>query len=259
MVDAERYGPWALIAGASEGIGAAFARELGRAGINLLMIARRGSLLRQTADAIRAEAGVQVRVLPLDLSRRDMLERVREATRDIDVGLIVYNAALGTGPFLETSLEDTLAAVRLNTLGQVSLAHHFGCGMVQRGRGGIVLIGSLAGNAGGATTVVYSASKAFSQMFAEGLWSEWSPKGVDVLYVVVGAANTPSRARQGLKDNPDMIVVEPEEVARGALDNIANGPVLVPDALAEGFRHFCALPRRQAAETMTRLLLSFRQ
>ncbi len=259
MIDANRYGPWALVAGASEGLGAAFARELAKAGINLIMIARGESPLRQQADAVRAASGVQVRALPLDLSRPDMLERIREVTEDLEVGLVVYNAALGTGPFLAAPLEDSLGAVRLNCLGQVSLAHHFGSRMVQRGRGGLVLVGSLAGNAGGATTVVYGASKAFSQLFAEGLWSEWSPSGVDVLYVVVGAVNTPNRARQGLKDNPNMIVVEPEEVAREALDHIASGPVLVPAHLAEGFHHFSSLPRREAAETMTRLLRSFDQ
>lgn len=257
MIDAEQYGPWAVIAGASEGIGTSFAHKLGKAGLNLVLIARNEELLGKVADEVRDECGVQVRVLALDLGRADMLERVREMTADVDVGLVIYNAAAGSGRFLEVPLDDALLAVRVNTIGPLSLVHHFGRGMAERGRGGIILIGSLAGNAGGVTTVVYSASKAFAQIFAEGLWSDLKPQGVDVLYVVVGATNTPKRARLGLKDSPDEIVAEPDEVAQDALDHIADGPVFVPEHLAEGFRYFSSLPRREAAEAMAGLLLGY--
>jgi len=144
-------------------------------------------------------------------------------------------------------------------MGQTSLAHHFGKKMAARKRGGIILIGSLAGNAGAATTVLYSSAKAFAQIFAEGLWSELKPLGVDVLYAVLGATRTPARERVGLKDSAGQFVAEPDDVARECLDNIANGPVLVPAHLAEAFRMFCSMPRRHAAETMTNLLLSFQK
>lgn len=257
MIDAERYGPWAVIAGASEGVGASFAHKLGSAGINLVLVARNVALLGQVAEEVRKACNVQVRVLALDLSQADMLERVREAADDVDVGLVVYNAAAGSGRFLDVPLDDALLAVRVNTIGPLSLVHHFGRGMAERGRGGVILIGSLAGNAGGVTTPVYSASKAFAQIFAEGLWSDLKPRGVDVLYMVVGATNTPKRARLGLKDSPDEIVAEPDDVAQDALDHIADGPVFVPEHLAEGFRYFSSLPRREAAEAMASLLLGY--
>src|SRR5579862_4042180 len=206
------------------GVGVAFARQLGEAGINLVLIARQKPLLEQLAHEVGARSGVQTRVLVLDLARTDTLERVREVTHDIEVGLLVFNAAASTGIgyFLDATLERVVEAVRLGPLGYASLAHHFGGRMAARHRGGIILIGSLAGNAGAAT-------------------------------------RTPARERVALKDSPDQFVAEPEDVARECLDNLANGPVLVPAHLEEGFRMFSSMPRRQAAETMTRLLLSFRK
>jgi hypothetical protein len=261
MIDAKSYGPWAIIAGASEGIGVSFAQQLGRAGINLVLIARQKTLLEQVAREVGAERSVQVRVLPLDLTRPDVLDRIREATDDLDVGLVVFNAgaSTGLGTFLDASIDDVLKAVHLGPVVQTSLAHHFGKKMAARKRGGIILIGSLAGNAGAATTVLYGAAKAFAQVFAEGLWSELKPLGVDVLYAVLGATRTPARERVGLKDDPAQFVAEPDDVARECLDNIANGPVLVPAHLAEAFQMFSSMPRRQAAEMMTQLLLSFQK
>ena len=261
MIDAKSYGPWAIIAGASEGIGVSFAHQLGKAGINLVLIARKRNLLEQVAREVSAESSAQVRVLPLDLARPDMLDRVREATDHVEVGLVVMNAAAspGLGSFLDVSLDDALKAVRLGPMGQTALAHYFGNKMAARKRGGIILIGSLAGNAGAATTVLYGAAKAFAQIFAEGLWSELKPFGVDVLYAVLGATRTPARERVALKDSPDQFVAEPDDVARECLDNLANGPVLVPAHLAQAFQMFCGMPRKQAAETMTNLLLSFQE
>ncbi len=261
MIDVQSYGPWAMIAGASEGIGVSFAQQLAKAGINLVLIARQKDLLDQVARQVSAESSVKVRVLPLDLTRPDLLERVREASDDIEVGLVVFNAAAspGLGTFLDAPLDDVLKAVRLGPLGQTSLAHHFGNKMAARKRGGIILIGSLAGNAGAATTVLYGAAKAFAQLFAEGLWAELKPLGVNVLYAVLGATRTPARERVGLKDDPAQFVAEPDDVARECLDHLADGPVLVPAHLAEAFQMFSSMPRRQAAETMTHLLLSFQK
>ena len=260
MIDAKSYGPWAIIAGASEGVGVSFAHQLASAGVNLVLIARQQGLLEQLAREVSAAGKVEVRTLALDLTRPDLLDRVREATDDVEVGLVIFNAAASTGmgAFLDASLDDVLKAVRLGPMAYASLAHYFGKKMAARARGGIIIVGSLAGNAGAATTVIYSAAKAFAQIFAEGLWSELKPLGVDVMYAVLGATRTPARARVGLTDSPDQYVAEPDDVARECLDNIANGPVLVPAHLAEAFQYFSSMPRRQAAETMTNLLLSFK-
>ncbi len=260
MFDAKSYGPWALIAGASEGVGASFAHQLAAMGINLVLVARQQSVLERLAQDVIAESKVQVRTLALDLTAFDVFDQIREITDDVETGLVVFNAAAstGSGSFLDAPIDDVFKAARLGPMAHATLAHHFGKRMVARKRGGIILIGSLAGNAGGASAVFYSAGKAFAQIFAEGLWAELKPLGVDVLYAVLGATRTPVRERLGLKDSPGQFIAEPDDVARECMENIANGPVLVPEHLAEGFRQFCSMPRRQAAETMSSLLLGFK-
>ena len=258
LLDSTKYGPWALILGASEGVGVAFARQLGQAGINSVLVARQQGLLQAVAQRVRAETGVEIRTLVLDLTQPDMLDCLRSVTDNIEIGLVVYNAGAihgSGGPFLEATLESALKVVQLNPVGQTTVAHHFGRRMVARGRGGIILMGSLAGNAGGMYVVGYSASKAFTQVLAEGLWIELKPKGVDVLCHVIGATDTPSRKRLDTVDKPDEIISDPEDIARQALDNIGNGPVIVPKHMEEVFREISSLPRRQATESMRDIML----
>lgn len=260
-LDVTRYGPWALIAGASEGIGVSLAQCLAAAGLNLVLIARQQRLLDSLAVDVRTAHGVQVRVLALDLAQPDVLERVRAATDDVDVGLLVFNAgaSCGAGPFLDAPLEAVQRMARMGPLAQATLAHHFGNRMRSRGRGGLVFMGSLAGNAGSPYVVGYGACKAFSQLFAEGLWAELEPLGIDVLYTVLGATDTPARRRTGIKDPPGAIVDAPDAIARWALANLRNGPVIAPDHMAQAFRHFSGMPRREAVIAMRELLRSYQQ
>lgn len=254
MLDATRYGPWALILGGSEGIGVSFANELGAAGINTILVARNGPLLEAMAGELRARHGVEVRTLALDLTAPDMIDRIGAVTDDIDIGFLVYNAAAvrgGGGRFLERPVEDAIHTLDLIARGAILVSHHFGARMAARGRGGIVLMGSLAGNAGGVNLAAYSGTKAFTQMFAESLWVELKPAGVDVLCYVVGATDTPSRARLNLTDQPGDIISDPDDVAREAIALIADGPVHTPAHLAESFRSLSAMGRREAVETMS--------
>jgi short-subunit dehydrogenase len=254
MTIKERYGTWALILGASEGIGLSFAREVGKSGINSVLVARNGTLLEQEASKLRDQLRIDVRTIALNLTAPDMLDRIREVTDGLDVGLVIYNAAAipgGGGSFLDKEVDDALYTVNLIVSGAVKVCHHFGRRLVERGRGGIILMGSLSGNAGGAKLATYSGAKAFTQMFAESLWSEIGPLGVDVLCYVVGATATPSRARLNLTDQPGDIISDPEDIARWAMEELANGPVHTPPHLAEAFRSLSAMPRRQAVESMS--------
>jgi short-subunit dehydrogenase len=248
MLDPQRYGPWAVIAGGSEGIGVCIAAELAKAGINLVLVARKPEPLEALAAELRAGNGVEVRTLALDLTDAEMLAKVRAATDDIDVGLLVYNAGAShrTGPYLDWPLEDVIKVIRLNVDGQALFAHHFGNRMAARGRGGIVLIGSMAGNAGSPSVVAYAGAKAFSQIFAEGLWWELGQKGVEVLQVVVGPTATPAMARMGITYHEGE-AVRSEDVARHTLENIANGPVFVMPELRAGFEQLTITDRRAAA------------
>jgi len=248
-MDASRYGPWAVIAGGSEGIGPCLAARLAESGISSLLIARKPEPLEASAAEIRAKFGVEVRTLALDLTADDMLDRVRAVTDEIDVGLLVYNAGAShkTGFFIDWEQADLLKVIRLNVVGQTVLAHHFGKRMAARGRGGIILMGSLAGVAGSPTVITYSGAKAHSQIFSEGLWWELKQHGVDVLHVVVGSTRTPAMARLGItyegKDG-----VEPDWVAELSLANIAHGPVFVMPEVQEGFLQLTTADRRAVTE-----------
>ena len=173
---ARRYGPSALVAGASEGIGAAFARELARRGLDLVLVARRPEPLTELAREIAAFAPVQVRCLSLDLARADAAAELLRETAAQDVGLVVYNAALAPGgAFLDIPLAQQLAALDVNTRGPLALAHGFGQRMAARGHGGLVLLSSLTAFQGSPFVTTYGATKSFLLSLAEGLWYELAP------------------------------------------------------------------------------------
>ncbi len=254
MITTKQYGPWAFIAGGSEGVAAAFAHKLADIGMNLALVARRPEPLEKLGQEIRNKSGVEVRTLSLDLKRSDMLDRIREVTDDIEVGLLIFNAGemdSVMGPFLDRALKDVIAAVQVTAIGQTTLAHHFGSRMAARGRGGIILVGSLSGNAGAPTMTTYCAAKAYSQIFAEALWCELKPRGIDVLSLWSGITDTPARARW-LPAAPGAPISTADDVAQQALDNLADGgPVYVPPLFAQMFQYLCSTDRRQIAEVMS--------
>jgi uncharacterized protein len=229
MPDLEKYGPWAVIAGGSEGVGAEFARMLAEDGFNLVLLARKAGPLEETAQNCR-ELGIDVRALSVDLLEAESIARVVEETADLDVGLLIYNAGASTcnEPFLEADLKDFQKVTDLNVTRMLELVQHYGRPMVARGHGGILLVGSLAGYMGAWRHTVYAGAKAFSRMFAESLWLELRESGVDVLELVLGVTRTPAMERIGLNfDAPGMIVNDPAEVAAEGLAHLADGPVWV--------------------------------
>ena len=188
MLDASRYGPWAVVAGGSEGVGAAMAHQLARAGLNLVLVARSSGPLEKTATAVRTH-GVNVETIALDLVQPDAVARIR-AVIDLNVSCQL----------------------------ELELEQHFGGQMKQRRRGGILLVGSLAGYLGQPELVVYSAAKAFARIFAEGLWLELKPYDVHVLHLVLGVTRTRAMERAGLRfDLPGPDVAEPDDVAAEGL------------------------------------------
>ena len=185
---AQKYGRWAVVAGASEGVGASLADQLAQRGLDLVLIARNESKLEELAATVSERHGVEVRPVVLDLTVPDISDRVAEATVDLEVGLLIYNAGAAnrTTEFLDDSFEDSLKLIKLAGIGPVARARHFAPAMRERGRGGIVLVGSLACLAGASLLAVYSAVKAFNVNFAEGLWAELRPHGVDVCCTPLG-------------------------------------------------------------------------
>ena len=268
-MDVNKYGPWALVIGGSEGVGVAFARKLATAGFNLVLVARRPGPLEEAATELRV-GGAEVRVLCADLSQPDVLDEVRAVTDDVEVGLLIYNAGANNtrGRFVELPKEVTQSVIAVNVLGQADFARHFGALMCKRGRGGMILAGSLSGYMGSPTLAAYTASKAFSRIFTEALWAECKPLGVDVLHLNIGFTATPAMARLGIEIS---VAEAPEKVAQEGLDNIANGPLwivstkgnverarnlAVVDGRAELVRSFAIPPRDQMADLQRRQLQS---
>jgi uncharacterized protein len=239
----ERYGPWAVVAGASDGIGASVARLLGDRGVNVVLVARRGAVLEEVAATMQSET----RTLVLDLSQPQAATELADATADLHVGMFVYNAGAdpNASQFLEKPVEVWNEMVVRNCTTVVGTTHHFAQLMRQRGQGGIVLVTSGAAWAGGSHLAVYGASKAFDLVLAESLWAELSPSGVDVLGMVLGATDTPA-FRKILNGRHLDGLADPDDVARDMLDNVANGPTFPPDPTP-----FSAIPRRQAVEQMS--------
>jgi uncharacterized protein len=248
-MDYGQYGPWAFIAGGSEGVGASFARKLAAKGVNLVLAARKPEPLAGLADEIQRQNAVAVRTLALDLTSPDMLARIKVATDDIEVGLLIYNAGADStiAEFHDRDLADAERKIALNVMGPTRLAHHFGSGMRQRRRGGILIVGSLAAYAGNPRTAMYAGVKAFECIFAEGLWYELKPYNVHVLALMLSVTRTPAIARMGLRfDVPGFLAAEPDDVAQEGLDHLAQGPVWHAAGNEAVAQHLRSLPRTEA-------------
>jgi short-subunit dehydrogenase len=227
MTNVAGYGPWAVVAGGSEGVGAEFADQLARAGVNLVLVARKPEPLEHTAARCR-EYGVQVRTLAVDLV--DGADAVIEATADLEVGLLIYNAGANTcsEEFLDADLAEFGRVIDLNITAMMALVQHYARPMRDRRRGGILLVGSMAGYLGSARHTVYGGVKAFGRIFAESLWLELREYDVHVLELVLGVTRTPAMERVGLNfDVPGLRVSEPADVAAEGLRHLPDGPVHV--------------------------------
>lgn len=238
----DRYGRWALVAGASEGLGAAFAECLAERGMDLVLIARRESLLDDLAGRLRDGYGVEVRPVAMDLASPDLAAALAAATADLDLGVLVYNAAfVPVGRFVDADGDALERAVDVNVRAPVVMLHTLLPGLERRGRGAVILMSSLAGLQGTPRVAAYAATKAFNAILGEGLWQELREQGVDVVACCAGAVETPGYLRSGKGRVPGML--DPEAVARRTLDALGKGPRFVP-----------GLVNRLVAVLLTRLL-----
>jgi len=228
-----RFGPWCVVAGASEGLGAAFADELGRRGVNLCLVARRQPELEALSKTLIAKYGVEVHPIVLDLASPTAADTLDRATRELDVGLLVFNAcAAHIGTFISTPTDtlDSICAVNVHTMANV--ARRFAPRLSARHSGGIVLMSSMAGFHGHALAVAYAASKAFTTVLGEGLWAELEPLGIRVRVCAAGATTTPNflaatpaaKRRLSMPMSAEQVV----KVAIRALQDRNRGPVVVP-------------------------------
>ncbi|MCC5949836.1 MAG: SDR family oxidoreductase [Nitriliruptoraceae bacterium] len=212
------YGPWAVVTGASDGIGRSTATLLAEAGIHVVLVARRGAVLDALADELHVAHDVGTRVVAADLTSPSGVDAVLDATRGLDVGLFVAAAGFGsTGHFVDRDLADELAMIDVNCRAVVALSHGFARRLEARGAGGIVLFGSVVGFQGVPRTATYAATKAFVQSFAEGLRLELKPAGVQVL------ATAPGPTRSGFAEQASMTMssaADAQVVARATLRSL---------------------------------------
>ena len=249
----QRYGPWAVVAGASEGLGAAFATGLAARGVNVLLLARRQAPMEALAQSLRERHRVEVKSAVVDLASPRLDAEVEAAVEQREIGLLVYNAGdSSVGPFLDWPAANHVRSIEVNCRGPVTLTHRFAAPMARRGRGGIILMTSLTGFQGSPYIAAYGATKAFNLSLAEALWFELGPQGVDVLGVCSGAIRTPNMLKASPDGAPGML--EPEQVAEHALEQLGRGPTTIPGSfnrvVSFVLRRF--LPRRTAVSIMGR-------
>jgi len=225
---AERYGPWAIVTGASSGIGEALAVALSRRGVNPLVVARRTDELERVAAEIRRRGGGG-EVLGLDLAQPQSVDRLQQHTADRDVGLVVCNAGINPeGEFEELTPATHERIVDVNVRAPLLLARAFLPRLVRRGRGGFLITGSIEGFVGFPHSATYSASKGFVRALAEALWGEYRRHGIDILALAPGATDTPLLRRNGFEPGELPGLLSADAVAEFALDHLRNGPWAVP-------------------------------
>lgn len=226
-----RYGPWAVVTGASSGIGLAMAEQIAANGLALVLVARREAELNQLAAGLAHRFHVQVRIVAADLSGMDGLARVEAETKDLDVGLLVASAGFGTaGSFLSADLKEELTMLDLNCRAVLAQSLHFGRRFAQRGRGGLILFGSLVGFQGSPRAANYAATKAYVQTLGEALHVELARQGVDVLVSAPG----PVHSGFGQRARMQMGAAEkPETVARATLRALGRKMTVTPGPLSK--------------------------
>jgi short-subunit dehydrogenase len=258
-----KYGPWAIVVGASDGVGSLFAERLASEGVNVVLIARRQQVLDEVAQRIRERTGAEARTLSVDLTAADASQTVIDATADIEVGMLVYCAGGDPNyqPFLNNPISAAEALLQRNCLVLMRLCHHFAGSMVQRGRGGIVNFTSGAALAGGRNMVTYGGTKAFDMVFTEGLWVELHDKGIDVLGLVLGMTDTPAlrklefeRGRLASLDEVPEGAVTAASVVDEAFANLGNGPTVpTGDDVRMGMELFKSMSRNEVVRLIMQM------
>jgi short-subunit dehydrogenase len=250
----DRYGPWALIAGGSEGVGEAFAHRLAQRGLNLVLVARKPEPLEAVAAAVRARHGVEVRALSADLAAPDAVARIDDVVAGAPVGMLVYNAGADSrvATFLERDLSEAERLIALNVLTPTRLVRHLAPAMARRGKGGVVLLSSFASCVGTPGNLVYAATKAYANVFAEGLWYELGKDGIDVLGLIIGITQTPAMERMGLSFEGLKVPADPDDIVSEALANLDKGPTLHAAGTEADAMRLRALPRAEAVLSIAR-------
>ena len=253
MLFKEKYGPYALVAGGSYGLGGAFAEALARRGLNLVLLARGKERLEETAGRLGKQYSVDVLYQTVDLVDFEKTKELLEGL-NVPTGLVVYNAAFAPiGLFGEIGEDQLARAAAVNVRTPLLLVKLLTGPMVEKRQGGVVLMSSLAGVQGSPKLTAYAATKAFNAVLAEGLWKELEPYGIDVISCVAGAIRTPGYQKAS-QTGAAPGTLPAEEVAEQTLKALGKGPVIIPGGFNQFARFIMArlLPRRTAISLMAK-------
>ena len=210
-VDVDKFGPWALVTGASSGIGKEFARQLAASGLNLVLLARRLPLLEELGRQLEQEFRIHYRAVGVDLTEDDFLEKIEAATHDLDIGLLISNAGAGIpGEFLDLERGALLHIVHLNVIAHLDLAHHFGQRLATRKRGGLLLVSAMGAAQGIPYMANDSGTKAFVLSLGEALHVEFQKLKLNVTVLLPSPTDTPVLAEFGF--DADTMPMKPMSV-----------------------------------------------
>ena len=226
-----KYGPWALVTGAARGMGTEFSYQIAALGLNLVLVDMLADELAKVAEETRKKSNVEIRTVVVDLSRPDFVETIRQHTQDIEVALLVSNAAYPpVGLFFDQSLEDKLRMIEVNVRAPLILVQEFGAKMVARKRGGIIMIASASALQGVPYVASYAATKAYNLILAESLWDELREHNVDVLGFMPGATRTTGfiLSKPHLGRSTIASIMEPKPTVTEALKALGRTPSWIP-------------------------------
>ncbi len=229
----EKYGPWAIVTGASAGIGRAMATELAARGLNIIAIARRQTLLDTLQQELSENYGVEVRTIRADLTDPESISKIELLTSDLEIGLVVPNAGMElSGAFIHTSLEDNENMLKLNITAPMQMAKVFGAKMAARGHGGMLFISSLFSYQGIPHVASYAATKAYILSLGEALHVEMKTSGVDVTVLSPGLTSTDMPANMPLDFAKIPVFSQsPEQVARTGIRALGRKATVVSGLL----------------------------
>ena len=247
-----KYGPWAIVVGAAEGLGEAFSIALAKRKMNLIMVDNRLAELESLATNLMNEYGIETVTLHLDLNRNDAVKTILETVKTLDNGLLIYNAAYSQiKPFVKYTTEELDGFLIVNARTQIQLIHAFAKNLIAKEKaGGVIMMSSLAGLIGMQLVAPYAATKAFTWNLAEALNYELKPHHIDVMACISGATATPTY----LKSNPKYgfikpLVMQSESVAEAALDKLGKKALFIP-GFSNRLNYFILtrlMPRKMAA------------
>jgi short-subunit dehydrogenase len=223
-----KYGNWALITGATSGIGAELTSQIAAQGMNVVLVARKEKELAVQAASLAKRYGIETKYVSADLSTSEGIDKIKQIQEEI--GLLVIAAGLEVnGAFEKTALEMELKQIQVNVVGTLQLTHHFSKEMVERKRGGILMIASLSGHMPNPYFSNYAGTKAYVLNLGASLYGELTPKGVDVSVLSPGLTNTPMVADNGIDwSKTPMKAMEPSEVAEIGLNGLGKRFLSIP-------------------------------